>query len=94
MKFNYGREYIYMTTLLAIVFIIAGVGLIWNAVPLALNPGPGVFLVILIAIGVLYIKDGIFSFIEGMREIVSGEQTPGSSGALLDNPDHLKKGPQ
>lgn len=65
-------EFTYLTTLLAAVFMIVGVGLIVNAPNLAADGSVAVLYVVIIAVGILYLKDGLFTFIEGARAILEG----------------------
>ena len=65
-------EFTYLTTLLAAIFMIVGVGFVVNAPNLAAGGSVAVLYVIIIAVGILYLKDGLFTFIEGARAILEG----------------------
>lgn len=67
------KEFTLLTTFLGIAFMIFGVGLATYAPTMATTWGTNVIYIALLAIAVLYLKDGIFSFLDGIG-MVLGEK--------------------
>lgn len=68
------KEFTLLTTLLGIVFAIIGVGMAAYAPTLATSGSDNVIYIALLMIAVLYLKDGIFSFLDGIGMILAGKE--------------------
>ena len=73
---NAKKEFHLLITLLAIVFVIVGFGIVFNAQTMAQSNWSGVNYIVLLAIGILYLKDGMMSFIEGIAVIIENAEKP------------------
>lgn len=70
MYMNARREFVYLTVLLSVAFLIIGVKTLMNADVVA--NGDSTLYIIFLLIGVLYLKSGLFEFVEGIRAVLEG----------------------